>query len=245
MAAEGRNGEVSTQGEYTDPNTNTGGYSFDDLAKGLAHGKLTRRKALRMLGATLLGGVLASVPSVAWAAKPSCPSGKKCGKNCCPDTSFVCTQGKCACPSGTVLCNNACVSNVCDSTTGEVFNPATCKCECPMGEEICPGNNTCVSNACGVGQTFNLTTCECEQAVCPGDCSNYPICGPPDPVTGFACHCFQVAMTGVCGCARTTGSCSDLTPCTTSDQCPTGSVCAVGTGCDATYGSGICLKSCS
>ena len=43
MAAEGRNGEVSTQGEDTDPNTNTGEHSFDELARGLADGKLTRQ----------------------------------------------------------------------------------------------------------------------------------------------------------------------------------------------------------
>jgi hypothetical protein len=71
-------------------------YSFDALAKGFAEGKLSRRKALRMLGGALVGGMLASVPGGAWAAKPApCPSGKKCGRNCCPDSSFVCKQGKC------------------------------------------------------------------------------------------------------------------------------------------------------
>jgi hypothetical protein len=43
--------------------------SVDELAKGLASGTVSRGKALRMLGAALVGSVLASVPGVAWAAK--------------------------------------------------------------------------------------------------------------------------------------------------------------------------------
>jgi hypothetical protein len=42
-------------------------HSFDDLAMGLAEGTLSRRKALRLMGAALAGGMLASVPGVAWA----------------------------------------------------------------------------------------------------------------------------------------------------------------------------------
>ncbi len=44
--------------------------SFDELAKGLTNGTLSRRKALRMFGAALVGGMLASIPGVAWAARP-------------------------------------------------------------------------------------------------------------------------------------------------------------------------------
>jgi hypothetical protein len=37
-------------------------HSFDELAKGLANGSVSRGQALRLIGGTLLGGVLASIP---------------------------------------------------------------------------------------------------------------------------------------------------------------------------------------
>jgi hypothetical protein len=40
---------------------------FDELAKGLANGTISRRQALRWMGGALVGGVLASIPGVALA----------------------------------------------------------------------------------------------------------------------------------------------------------------------------------
>ena len=45
--------------------------SFDELASGLASGSLSRGKALRLMGAALLGGAFAFTPKVAEAAPPS------------------------------------------------------------------------------------------------------------------------------------------------------------------------------
>jgi hypothetical protein len=45
-----------------------GEHSFDELARGLASGTLSRRKALRLMGAALVGSALASIPGVALAA---------------------------------------------------------------------------------------------------------------------------------------------------------------------------------
>ena len=64
MAAEGTSTEMVKGEEVTTESF------FDTLAKGLANGKLSRRKALRMLGSALVGGVLATVPGIDWAAKP-------------------------------------------------------------------------------------------------------------------------------------------------------------------------------
>ncbi len=50
--------EMSQQGSRY---TNREG-SFDELAKGLAAGTVSRGKALRLMGAALVGGVLASLP---------------------------------------------------------------------------------------------------------------------------------------------------------------------------------------
>jgi hypothetical protein len=56
--------------------------SFDALARGLASGSVSRRKALRMLGAALVGGVLASFPGAAWAAKGGGGGKSFCAKYC-------------------------------------------------------------------------------------------------------------------------------------------------------------------
>jgi hypothetical protein len=46
----------------------TGASSFDELAVGLSSGDLSRREALKWLGAALLGGALAFTPKVAEAS---------------------------------------------------------------------------------------------------------------------------------------------------------------------------------
>ena len=63
-------------------------HSFDDLARGLASGTLSRGKALRLMGAALVGGALASVPGIA-SAKPHKPEGAKCKHN------FQCESRQC------------------------------------------------------------------------------------------------------------------------------------------------------
>ena len=87
-------------------------HSFDELARGLASG-ISRRQALKVLGGSLAGGLLAvfGVGGVAAADEECKPNGKKCRKNaqCC---SGSCANGTCAaCPSGTVeLSNGTCAT---------------------------------------------------------------------------------------------------------------------------------------
>jgi hypothetical protein len=54
-------------------------HSFDELARGLASGSISRGKAIRLMGAALLGGSLASlgVGGVALADEECKPTGKK------------------------------------------------------------------------------------------------------------------------------------------------------------------------
>jgi hypothetical protein len=70
--------------------------SFDELARGLASGNVTRGKALRLMGAAVVGGVLASVPRVA-AAQEVCPSASACCscKYAEPDNPDVITRRRC------------------------------------------------------------------------------------------------------------------------------------------------------
>jgi hypothetical protein len=62
MAAENHKGGGSPSVNPTNVD-----HSLDDLAKGLARGTISRREAVRLVGAALLGGALASVPGFAWA----------------------------------------------------------------------------------------------------------------------------------------------------------------------------------
>src|SRR5215217_3343514 len=58
--------------EKSQPNR-TGKHSFDELAKGLATGTVSRRQVLRLFGGALLGGLMASIPGVALAQKTGGP----------------------------------------------------------------------------------------------------------------------------------------------------------------------------
>jgi hypothetical protein len=83
--------------EENEPNP-TRGHSFDELAKGLASGSVSRRQALRLMGGALLGGMLASIPGLAQAVPrgPICASGVQCltSQECCVgSTLFTCCGG--------------------------------------------------------------------------------------------------------------------------------------------------------
>jgi hypothetical protein len=91
--------------------------SLDDVARGLADGTLSRGRALRLMGAALLGGALASMPAIAW-TKPKPPGTCKKDKQC-PSPEDLC-------------CNGAC--------TNVVFDPNNCGAcgnRCGAGEDCC------------------------------------------------------------------------------------------------------------
>jgi hypothetical protein len=121
--------------------------SFDELTRGLASGTLSRGRALRLMGAALVGGTLASL-GIGEAGADLCKrAGKACKKNtqCCSGNCVNAPTGTCAaCPSGQVLCNGNCVSNSCLANSGQVFNSSTCQCECPSGRVLL-SNGTCAT----------------------------------------------------------------------------------------------------
>ena len=57
--------EENGTGQFPSPEDSTAQHSFDDLARGLASGSLSRRRALRLLGGALAGSLMASFPGVA------------------------------------------------------------------------------------------------------------------------------------------------------------------------------------
>ena len=159
MAAEDRNGEVSTQAECTGCSPRES--SFDELAKGLASGTISRRGVLRLIGSATVGTVLASVSGVAWAAPPEgrgrpCPKGeKKCGNGCCSSPEDLCCGG------------------VCTNVVFDRFNCGRCGNECAAGEGCCgercvPLNTNQNCGGCGAACfgtaqcVFDGTTYRCE-----------------------------------------------------------------------------------
>src|SRR5215210_8431002 len=90
---------------------------FDDLARGLADGTLTRGKALRLMGAALVGGALGSVGiGEASADPPGCKrNGKNCTRNgqCC---SGNCSGGSCQ-AQATITTTTTTTSTTTSSTT--------------------------------------------------------------------------------------------------------------------------------
>jgi hypothetical protein len=160
----------------------TGGRSFDALAKGLASGEVSRRKALRLMGAALLGGTLASMPGVAFArptpirgGKGPCLEGRtNCRGQCvnlnldennCGQCANVCSSpeecinGTCRAPCTPDTCPNGC----CDANG--VCQPGTATSECGFGGEpchVCTPPEQCRANG----------TCRasCGPDTCPNGC---------------------------------------------------------------------------
>ena len=121
------------------------GHPFDDLARSLTEGNLSRRRALRLFGAALVGMVMASIPGVAWAAP--CPHPRRCKSRCCPEM-FICAEGLCVCPTGQRFCG------------GGAEGTDTC---CPEGTTCCPTGDVplCCPNditVCHRGED-NVVTC--------------------------------------------------------------------------------------
>jgi hypothetical protein len=137
--------------------------SFDELAKGLANGSISRGKALRLMGAALAGGALASIPGIASASPRPRPNGKHCK-----------TNSQCA--------SNNCQGGVCQASSGGV---------CPPFTTNCGGfRQDCVSTTCPSGQFFDSNrTCSCQTKTgVTVRCVYRSTTATPDTVTGTSCY---------------------------------------------------------
>jgi hypothetical protein len=151
----------------------TSNHSFDELTRGLASGSISRGRALRLMGAAVVGGALASLGiGEAAADPPGCKrNGKKCKKDeqCC---SRRCVNGTCAnrptaepCSSGTVLLSNGTCAIPCGS-------PAACpNCGNTLGA-VCFGteDNRFFCGGAVVGACGPNGSCPTGQFCSFGDC---------------------------------------------------------------------------
>jgi hypothetical protein len=117
-------------------------HSIDRLARGLATGTVSRRKALRMLGAALVGGALASIPGVAWAAKGG---NRECVKCCKENFPPGPERGECISAGARGECPVTCDGNgsgECVSDEATCFPESSSGCQC--FENRCTVTPTCV-----------------------------------------------------------------------------------------------------
>ena len=168
--------------------------SFDELARALASGAISRRKALKLMGTALLGGTLASIPGVAWATHKGTSHGG--GGN--P------AQGRC--PAGTTNCQGKCINLQTNQD-----NCGQCRVVCSQGElcqggmcvrtegAVCSSSSQCAARlSCRNGICAPAFVCStAEVASCaasgPALCCATPthqICCPTPP--GFTAQCRTV-----------------------------------------------------
>jgi hypothetical protein len=243
MAAEDRHEEVFTDEECIDCTERE--RSFDTLTRGLANGSISRRKALRVLGASLVGSVLAAIPGAAIAKPPpgTClKEGKPCKTNtdCCSQNcetrkgklvcgpALQCTgsgQGNCPQPANQclqVLCANGFCGAAQAKPNGTGCNDGN---PCTVGETcqggVCTGG---AANACNDNDPCTVDTCNpqtgCIHTEIPNCCRNDSDCQDGNPCTTNTCESNVCVSTGVPDCCQTDADCDDNNACTT-ETCDT------------------------
>ena len=123
--------------EESQPNQTGGKHSFDELAKGLATGSVSRRQVLRLFGGAVLGGLMASIPGVALAQKTGGPPPGGGGPPPGGETSHCAPP----CPAGQTCCDGVCVN-----LSTDPLNCGACGHQCTggTGEGRCCSNGECV-----------------------------------------------------------------------------------------------------
>ena len=115
-------------------------YSFDELARGLASGTISRRKALKLVGSAILGaGLLTAIPTGeagAIEAEDECGARSGCNRRCRNRRGCRCVETV----TGNVRCvRPCCLRQACDTNTqcgsgGLCMKNAQQHC-CPRDEE--------------------------------------------------------------------------------------------------------------
>jgi hypothetical protein len=205
---------------------------FDDLARGLADGSLTRGKALRLMGAALVGGALGSVGIGEASADP--PGCKRNGKNCTRDTQ--CCSGNCSsgsCQAKTTTTTTSTSTSTTSTTTSTTSTSTTPMCQ-PNGGTCSPDGTPCCSGNCSngfccasghVGLSNGTCAKPCDTG---GECNVGCLCLPDelDPA-GLRYFCGSVI--------------NNATFCASHGHCPAGQYCS-GTGGDSS--DGRCIVAC-
>src|SRR5215208_609473 len=154
---------------------------FDDLARGLADGSITRGKALRLMGAALLGGTLASL-GIGGEASADPPGCERAGKHCTRDTqccgSLVCLSGTCQTQTTTPTPTTSTTETPATSTSTTSTSTSTTSTTTPMclpNGGSCEADSECCTNICDTGICAScrseFSTCDADIECCTGICS--------------------------------------------------------------------------
>jgi hypothetical protein len=159
MSAEERYGEPTNDGNPIRE------HSFDELARGLANGTLSRGRALRLMGAAIAGAFLTSIPGRVLAQEEEVVRCR--GQICRPGEVCVRRRGfkpECGCPThAPVVCDpEDSVQACCPETLPTCCpvmqpNPAAKGC-CGAGEVCCPAGSA--QDCCPVSTRCTSTGCE-------------------------------------------------------------------------------------
>jgi len=190
--------------------------SFEDLAMGVASGTLSRRKALSLLGAALVGGALTSMPGVAWAAE----GGNSECVRCCKETYGPGRErGQCISAGARGECPVTCDGNGGGECSGDYepcgdvcceFNTRECvtiggrpHCVCEVGKTECGGptdrccysDEVCVNGECTCAPEYTLCGNQAtDEFEC---CREGQFCCPNSP-PGISNCCDTPCCNGVC-----------------------------------------------
>jgi hypothetical protein len=148
--------------------------SLDELAKGLATGTLSRGRSLRLMGAALVGGTLASLGIGEAGADPggckrngkSCKNDDQCCSENCDSVSGTCTAACGAngatCDSGSQCCSGNCQGGMCVESCippRTTCTPGSCPSDCPCQASPEDASRYCIRNP-----NFSsscVTSCDC------------------------------------------------------------------------------------
>jgi hypothetical protein len=167
-------------------------HSFDELTKGLAAAGVSRRRALRLVGQALLGGVLASIPGVAWAHhEPEHPIP--------PGQVRRCQEGEVKCRGTCCGPEDLCCNGVCTNVSFSRNNCGACGNVCQEGEDCC--GSICVPlnteqncggcfSGCHEAEICVNGTCQCPdpgQTLCANVCCPQGHCVIDEETQSFVC----------------------------------------------------------
>ncbi len=151
-------------------------HSFDELSKALAMGSMTRGRMLRLVGAAMVGGLLTSVPGIAWAAsrRPRRRS-RKTRQLANQDNTFHAMAkggggGKSACAK---LCQQICgTDEACQEqcTSQGAHGAGPCK-GCTPGTECGTGS----AHHCTCAPLADNSGTVCAETTSAGSCADCPV----------------------------------------------------------------------
>ena len=160
---------------------------FDDLARGLDEGTISRRRALKLAGGALLGAVVPSLfPREAEALSPRKRCRRKGGRflpSADPTSPCRCTNKKCANRALHCHNNSDCVCFETIDGTGFCGQSTTVRNYC-SSTQPCPAGSTCVLSllfCCGNSACTTSAQCNGACSTCVNGTCQKPICVAPCP----------------------------------------------------------------